>query len=646
MSQIPEEMLQQIMSMLGVSRKEAEKMLTKSLHEMANGPVFKEQTPRGKALRGAKPKYSRTEYPHFLPADHVQKYTMRVVLKGTSPSVWRKFECPSNISLRHLTELVMQLMGWMDEHLNQIVCKHETYYVPCYQHDPDSEWGDTYFQEEHTIADVLMEKGKTVGWEYDFGDSWQHDIRLSVIDEYKDGEPHDIVFKSGKGTCPPEDCGGIWGYQELLELNEKRKSHKRLTSEERERLDWYDIDKDYDPEFCDEDECIEVCADFSDEEMEIKPTAKEVRLTNKNMQDVVKKELAKLPPIYDDVLSLAFRIRELEPWADIADSDVYAIRMDDGEEAYIATMGNGGASPEVQIYYGPEEFSFYLKMLTGDTVPTFELMNAAYWAQYRSVLFQEPDDMMMQPIQYDMIEEWAKVHGVEIEDENGYPFPQFIYSHHYPTMNSADEDLPRFKAVLEAVTWFSQQVLDVEDLTDLGFDEYSAYPTTKGGKVVPLIVKTSDGYRVERTKLPGLTTNYETMKLSDSELKSLKYIDKVGTQFCRLIHIPGGVDSDDEDNSPYIPLMFVCVDKKTGEPSYTDVCELTDTIERDVMRQYIKKVQGEGALPQRIITDDPRTEVFLRQLCKKFGVILELRRTPIPELTYFCELVYEKPTDE
>lgn len=49
------------------------------------------------------------------------------------------------------------------------------------------------------------------------------------------------------GECPPEDCGGVWGYAELLELNKK----KRKTADDKERLEWYDIPKGFDPESCD-----------------------------------------------------------------------------------------------------------------------------------------------------------------------------------------------------------------------------------------------------------------------------------------------------------------------------------------------------------------------------------------------------------
>lgn len=261
MANIPEELIKQLMNMTGMSRKQVEDFVSKTVHEMTSGPAFKGQTPKKNAT---KQKYTQDDYPFFLPAKDVRKFTVRVALKNVSPTVWRKFQCPSNITLRHLADLVLELMGWYNEHLNQI-CIGQKNYVPYYQYDEENDWssGDALFQEDYTLADLLNEKGKTIRLEYDFGDGWQHDIRLSAIDEYKEGEKHDIVWVGGKRACPPEDCGGPFGYQQLLDLLQQLKYGKRLKRDDRDRLDWFGMDMTYDPEVIDIAECKEICEDFS-----------------------------------------------------------------------------------------------------------------------------------------------------------------------------------------------------------------------------------------------------------------------------------------------------------------------------------------------------------------------------------------------
>ena len=90
-------------------------------------------------------------------------------------------------------------------------------------------------------------KGDRLKFEYDFGDSWTHDLWVKGAREYAPDEEPAIKLLKAHGKCPPEDCGGVWGYAELLELNKK----KRKTARDRERLEWYDIPKDFDPETCD-----------------------------------------------------------------------------------------------------------------------------------------------------------------------------------------------------------------------------------------------------------------------------------------------------------------------------------------------------------------------------------------------------------
>ena len=82
------------------------------------------------------------------------------------------------------------------------------------------------------------------------------------VDEYNKGEKPSITFVTGHGECPPEDCGGVWGYADLLKLTQK----KKLTADERERLEWYQMDKEseFDPDYCDIVYFKEIAEDYND----------------------------------------------------------------------------------------------------------------------------------------------------------------------------------------------------------------------------------------------------------------------------------------------------------------------------------------------------------------------------------------------
>lgn len=159
------------------------------------------------------------------------KYTLRVNLRGIKPPIYRKFEVPSNVSLATLSELIIRLMGWDNSHLNCFQAGGETY-SPSSQIDKG---GFSYFdelpQEDYVLSDVLNEKGRHIIFEYDFGDRWEHEVRLSSVAQYAEDESPQIRFVKGARACPPEDCGGIWGYMDLLEMLERKKAGKRLSAD-------------------------------------------------------------------------------------------------------------------------------------------------------------------------------------------------------------------------------------------------------------------------------------------------------------------------------------------------------------------------------------------------------------------------------
>lgn len=218
----------------------------------------------------ARKKYTEESYPHYQLAKKVKKYTLRITLKGIRPSIWRKVEVPSNITLRHLAELIIPLMGWSGCHLHQFR-KGDDLYVPAYQSDVNDTYGfygsRQHASEEFVIADILREKGKTVLFDYDFGDDWRHEVRLSSVNDYAAEEPRRIKFIGGKRACPPEDCGGIWGYEEFC---------KDEPSTEDASGQYWDlcskgvIDPVYshaslfDPEEFDAEEAVQLCEDFNE----------------------------------------------------------------------------------------------------------------------------------------------------------------------------------------------------------------------------------------------------------------------------------------------------------------------------------------------------------------------------------------------
>ena len=138
-------------------------------------------------------------------------YTLKVALRDVRPPVWRRVEVAADISLFELHRILQPAMGWTDSHLHQFI-QHGTYYGA-----PDDEFGMPTVSERRTrLGDLLGRPKDRLVYEYDFGDSWQHEVVLENV-----GEPHpDVRYPrviAGKRACPPEDVGGVGGYAEFLE---------------------------------------------------------------------------------------------------------------------------------------------------------------------------------------------------------------------------------------------------------------------------------------------------------------------------------------------------------------------------------------------------------------------------------------------
>ena len=85
-----------------------------------------------------------------------------------------------------------------------------------------------------SLGEILTRKGSHIKYEYDFGDSWVHRITLESQQAYKKDETQGIFLIDGANACPPEDCGGIYGYQEMLEA--LKQPHSKAAKEYREWL--------------------------------------------------------------------------------------------------------------------------------------------------------------------------------------------------------------------------------------------------------------------------------------------------------------------------------------------------------------------------------------------------------------------------
>jgi hypothetical protein len=159
--------------------------------------------------------------------------SLKVTLKGTKPPVWRRLLVPGSMTLRDLSEAILTAMGWMGGHLHAFEVGGRQYGDPATTDDVADE-------KRLTLNGVLKSGVRRFGYDYDFGDNWEHVIAVEKTIPPVPGQAYPACV-DGKRNCPPEDCGGVWGYDELLEILADPAHPER-----EERLEW--IGGDFDPE--------------------------------------------------------------------------------------------------------------------------------------------------------------------------------------------------------------------------------------------------------------------------------------------------------------------------------------------------------------------------------------------------------------
>jgi hypothetical protein len=158
-------------------------------------------------------------------------FQLKITLSGSKPTIWRRIQVASQASLGKLHEVIQIAMGWKNSHMH-LFDKGGVQYGS--SKAPDMDFKD----EKKVKLDEIFAKPKDkIRYEYDFGDSWAHDIVLEKVLEKVAKTP---VCIEGEMACPPEDCGGLPGFYDLLE------TLKDPDDEEAEDiLDW--IGEDFDP---------------------------------------------------------------------------------------------------------------------------------------------------------------------------------------------------------------------------------------------------------------------------------------------------------------------------------------------------------------------------------------------------------------
>lgn len=141
---------------------------------------------------------------------------LKVTLKGSKPPIWRRIQVLNTISLYKLHKILQVVMGWQESHLYEFIIHGVHFSVP------DSEFdmlGGMQIRDIRTaeLHAVLPDVKKRFVYVYDFGDDWVHELVVEKILPVEKEKRYPVCL-AGERACPPEDCGGIWGFYDYLDI--------------------------------------------------------------------------------------------------------------------------------------------------------------------------------------------------------------------------------------------------------------------------------------------------------------------------------------------------------------------------------------------------------------------------------------------
>ncbi|MDP3103334.1 MAG: plasmid pRiA4b ORF-3 family protein [Candidatus Methanoperedens sp.] len=171
-------------------------------------------------------------------------YQFKITLEGIRPPIWRRIQVPETYTFWDMHVAIQDAMGWLDYHLHEFEILNPTNGLKVNIGLPDEEFRKRNLLDwAQKIADYFSPENPSADYIYDFGDYWQHKIQLEKIFPREKNVDYPICVK-GKRAAPPEDCGGVSGYENILSIL-KNPGH----AEYEETIEW--LGEEFDPEHFD-----------------------------------------------------------------------------------------------------------------------------------------------------------------------------------------------------------------------------------------------------------------------------------------------------------------------------------------------------------------------------------------------------------
>lgn len=329
----------------------------------------------------------------------------------------------------------------------------------------------------------------------------------------------------------------------------------------------------------------------------------------------------------DKMYGAAFQYKKTKLWKQMLDSELFAVRLSDGEIAYCCVMGLAGEHISLAAYVGDEGFQSYRELAFRYDSFDFDSFSLASmldieWMFHQSCLqcsFESKDDLSYED--YMAARDYAQSH--RIRQRGAHAWPNFTKSVRYrmPWRLETDKDAQQITEALLAATALSE-ILETKSKAEIGL-----YPIEEDTETLLLLIPGEKGYTVDSIHVPPewVETFREPAPPDKEQISELMKLKKRGVYDCELLRIPAPLDEPDNDEeAPYLPALLLCVDTKTGHLMATRAVTDYDTNPESLRDEFAEALLESGGCPRAIRVRNEQTKVLLASLCTHAHILFSV----------------------
>jgi hypothetical protein len=564
-------------------------------------------------------------------------FVFHISLEDSKPPIWRKLRVPGHFTLADLHKALQIAFGWTNSHLHSFTVASVDYVMdPAMDQDFFEEKGLP--EDDYCLDDLGLKKKQTFSYLYDFGDSWEHRITVSEILPFQEDQGAPLCLE-GKNAGPLEDCGGVWGYAEILEILRDPKHQ-----DYQETLEWagnvdplaFDLEginrqlkkvfssarksraggekrsaKKKDPgdsSFGNPDEIFRQLYRESLEGSEESPwgiAEKKAGKTAGKIAGSSGKKAAKIKPPPDGKLkklyALMGRIKELKPWEKLWDTELTLIELPgQGEPVFCSVIGRGGESFGILVYPGFESILSFLRMIDEESDNPFISLG------YQNCLLchlGQRDELFPEERAH------LKELGISFRGKHDWVYFRKARPGCLPWyIDSKDADI-----LIEVLARFIESYTVFAGGLAVNFDDDEVLVHRYSEKDKKWITQTGS--------LPSVPMKMTEFHVESSEVEPLRFKKQLKTAIeIETIYLPQALE-ENEEGVPVLMRINVLLDNKTGvvlDQYFLDSGEDGDHQMLDMLNNFIV----DHGRPETIMVRDRFAAAVLGDFCGKVGIKL------------------------